>query len=43
MLTGLAPGAIWVQMSTIGVAGIERVAAMVHEERPDVTFLDAPV
>ena len=27
MLAALAPGAIWVQMSTIGVAGIERVAA----------------
>ena len=25
MLAGLAPGAIWVQMSTIGVAGIELV------------------
>jgi 3-hydroxyisobutyrate dehydrogenase len=29
MLAALAPGAIWVQMSTIGVAGIERVAAFV--------------
>ena len=43
MLAALAPGAIWVQMSTIGVAGIERVAAMVDAERPDVTLLDAPV
>jgi 3-hydroxyisobutyrate dehydrogenase len=43
MLAGLAQGAIWVQMSTIGVAGIERVAAMVTAERPDVTLLDAPV
>ncbi len=43
MLSALAPGAIWVQMSTIGVAGIERVAAMVGDERPDVTLLDAPV
>jgi 3-hydroxyisobutyrate dehydrogenase len=43
MLAALAPGAIWVQMSTIGVAGIERVAAMVWAERPDVTLLDAPV
>jgi 3-hydroxyisobutyrate dehydrogenase len=43
MLAALAPGAIWVQMSTIGVAGIERVAAMVEVERPDVTLLDAPV
>ena len=36
MLAALAPGAIWVQMSTIGVAGIDRVAAMVDGERPDV-------
>jgi 3-hydroxyisobutyrate dehydrogenase len=43
MLAALAPGAIWVQMSTIGVAGIERVAAMVDADRPDVTLLDAPV
>jgi 3-hydroxyisobutyrate dehydrogenase len=43
MLAALAPDAIWVQMSTIGVAGIERVAALVAKERPDVTLLDAPV
>lgn len=43
MLAALAPGAIWVQMGTIGVVGIDRVAAMVDEERPDVTLLDAPV
>src|SRR5579862_5228258 len=43
MLAALEPGAIWVQMSTIGVAGIERVAEMVKSERPDVTLLDAPV
>jgi 3-hydroxyisobutyrate dehydrogenase len=43
MLAALAPGAIWVQMSTIGVAGIERVAALAGKERPDVTLLDAPV
>ena len=42
MLAALAPGAIWVQMSTIGVAGIERVAAMAAAERPEVTLLDAP-
>jgi 3-hydroxyisobutyrate dehydrogenase len=39
----LAPGAIWAQMSTIGVAGIDRVAAMAGAERPDVILLDAPV
>jgi len=43
MLEALAPGAIWVQMSTIGVRGIERVAVVAEKERPDVTFLDAPV
>ena len=43
MLAALASGAIWVQMSTIGVAGIERVAALVDSERPDVTLVDAPV
>jgi 3-hydroxyisobutyrate dehydrogenase len=43
MLAALAPGAIWVQMSTIGVAGIERVAALVDAERPEITLLDAPV
>jgi 3-hydroxyisobutyrate dehydrogenase len=43
MLAALAPGAVWVQMSTIGVAGIERVAAVVDDERRDVTLVDAPV
>jgi 3-hydroxyisobutyrate dehydrogenase len=43
VLAALAPGAILVQMSTIGVAGIERLAAMVTAERPDVILLDAPV
>src|SRR6266540_1011086 len=42
-VVSIAQGAIWVQMSTIGVAGTERVAAMVQVERPDVTLLDAPV
>jgi 3-hydroxyisobutyrate dehydrogenase len=43
MLAALAPRTVWVQMSTIGVAGIDRVAAMVEAERPDVALLDAPV
>lgn len=43
MLAALVPGAIWVQMSTIGVAEIERVKALVDSERPDVTLVDAPV
>ncbi len=43
MLAALAPGAIWVQMSTIGVAGTDRVEALVRSERPDVMLVDAPV
>jgi 3-hydroxyisobutyrate dehydrogenase len=43
MLAAMAPGAIWAQMSTIGVAGIDRVAAIASSERPDVVLLDAPV
>ena len=43
MLAALAPGAVWVQMSTIGVAGIERVEALAEAERPDVILIDAPV
>jgi 3-hydroxyisobutyrate dehydrogenase len=43
MLAALAPAAIWVQMSTIGVRGIERIMALVEEERPDITLVDAPV
>jgi 3-hydroxyisobutyrate dehydrogenase len=43
VLAALAPGAVLVQMSTIGVAGIERVARLVAAERSDVILLDAPV
>jgi len=43
VLAALAPGAILVQMSTIGVAGIDRVAALVAGQRPDVLLVDAPV
>jgi 3-hydroxyisobutyrate dehydrogenase len=43
MLGALAPGAIWAQMSTIGVAGVDAVAAVARSERPDVMLLDAPV
>jgi 3-hydroxyisobutyrate dehydrogenase len=43
MLAALPSGAIWAQMSTIGVAGIEAVAALAHAQRPDVMLLDAPV
>jgi 3-hydroxyisobutyrate dehydrogenase len=43
MLAALPSGAIWAQMSTIGVAGIEAVAALARAQRPDVMLLDAPV
>lgn len=43
MLAALLPGSVWVQMSTIGLEGIERVKALVHAERPDVVLVDAPV
>jgi 3-hydroxyisobutyrate dehydrogenase len=43
MLDALAPGAIWAQMSTIGVSGTERVATLVESRRHDVTVIDAPV
>lgn len=43
MLGALKPGAIWVQMSTIGVAGIKRIASLVESQRSDVTLVDAPV
>jgi 3-hydroxyisobutyrate dehydrogenase len=43
MLAALSPGTIWAQMSTIGLAGTERLAALAGRERPDVLFLDAPV
>ena len=42
MLDAMAPGAIWLQMSTIGL-GIDRVAQIVAERRPDVSLVDAPV
>ena len=43
MLAAMAPGAVWAQMSTIGMEGTDRVAAMAGAERPDVILLDAPV
>lgn len=43
MIDALTRDAIWAQMSTIGVAGIDRVAALVESRRPDVTLVDAPV
>jgi 3-hydroxyisobutyrate dehydrogenase len=43
MLGALASGSVWAQMSTIGVAGIERVQSLVETERSDVILVDAPV
>ena len=43
MLEALSSGAVWAQMSTIGVEATAAIAAMVEQRRPDVSFLDAPV
>jgi 3-hydroxyisobutyrate dehydrogenase len=43
LLTGLRSGAVWAQMSTIGVEGTERIATMASQQRPDAYFVDAPV
>jgi len=43
MLEALPPGAVWAQMSTIGVEGTETINSAVERQRPDVLFLDAPV
>ena len=43
MLAALRAGAVWAQMSTIGVEATETIASMIVERRPDVLFLDAPV
>jgi 3-hydroxyisobutyrate dehydrogenase len=43
MLDGIASGAVWAQMGTIGVSAIEQLAATAASRRPDVTFVDAPV
>jgi 3-hydroxyisobutyrate dehydrogenase len=43
MLAAMQQGAVWAQMSTIGVLGIDRVADLVRDRRPDVILIDAPV
>lgn len=43
MLAALPTGAVWAQMSTIGVEGTALLASIVESQRPDVHFLDAPV
>ncbi|MEU4480306.1 NAD(P)-dependent oxidoreductase [Micromonospora sp. NPDC023966] len=43
MLAALPEGAVWAQMSTIGVTETARLAELVRAERPGVTLVDAPV
>jgi 3-hydroxyisobutyrate dehydrogenase len=43
MLPAMPSGAVWAQMSTIGVDGFDRAAALVTSQRPDVVLVDAPV
>jgi 3-hydroxyisobutyrate dehydrogenase len=43
LLEALPPGAVWAQMSTIGIDGTEAIGSIVERRRPDVLFLDAPV
>ncbi len=43
MLDALPAGAVWAQMSTIGVEATEAIDSMVKARRPEVVFLDAPV
>lgn len=43
VLEAMAPGAVWVQLATIGVEATEDLAATVARVRPDVGFVDAPV
>ena len=42
-LAAMRSGAIWLQMSTIGVEGTRRAFALAQQRRPDVVFVDAPV
>jgi 3-hydroxyisobutyrate dehydrogenase len=43
MLAAMRPAAVWAQMATIGVAATGELAARVATERPDVSYVDAPV
>jgi 3-hydroxyisobutyrate dehydrogenase len=43
VLKAIPPGAVWAQMSTIGVKGTATVSSIVEKERSDILFLDAPV
>ena len=43
MLAAMQPSAVWAQMATIGVAATAELAGRVAAERPDVSYVDAPV
>jgi 3-hydroxyisobutyrate dehydrogenase len=43
LLDALPEGAVWAQMSTIGVDGTATINSIVEKQRPDIVFLDAPV
>jgi len=43
MLEALPAGAVWAQMSTIGIEGTAAISTIVERQRPDIFFLDAPV
>jgi 3-hydroxyisobutyrate dehydrogenase len=43
LLAAMRPGAVWVQMGTIGVPATDELTALIRERRPDVLFADAPV
>lgn len=43
LIEALRPGAVWAQMSTIGVEGTEEALRLLSDKRPDALFVDAPV
>ena len=43
LVENLRPGAVWAQMSTIGVEGTEEAQRLLNDKRPDALFVDAPV
>jgi 3-hydroxyisobutyrate dehydrogenase len=42
-LQAMTPGSIWAQMATVGADATDGFAAEAARNRPDVTFVDAPV
>ncbi len=43
LVKALRPGAVWAQMSTIGIEATQHVSALLASQRPDALFVDAPV